>query len=38
MISKKTFRQIIGRAFISGREVFTLTGVFRRAAEKIRRT
>lgn len=35
-ISKKTFRQIIGRAFISGREAFTLTGVFRRAGEKIK--
>ncbi len=36
-ISKKAFRQIIGRAFISGREAFTLTGVFRKSAEKIRK-
>jgi len=33
-LSKKTFRQLIGRAFISGREAFTLIGLFRRAGEK----
>ncbi len=35
--AKKTFRQLIGRAFISGREAFTLTGTFRKAANKIRK-
>lgn len=34
-IAKKTFRSVIGRGFISGREAFTLTGVFRRAYEAI---
>jgi tRNA/rRNA methyltransferase len=34
-IAKKTFRQLIGRAFISGREAFTLTGCFRKAERKI---
>ncbi|ODS43069.1 MAG: hypothetical protein MSIBF_01525 [Candidatus Altiarchaeales archaeon IMC4] len=29
-LAKKTFRQIIGRAFISGREAFTLVGLFKR--------
>ncbi|ODS41264.1 hypothetical protein BEH94_04365 [Candidatus Altiarchaeales archaeon WOR_SM1_SCG] len=32
-IAKKTFRSVVGRGFISGRESFTLTGVFRRAAD-----
>ncbi|ODS38529.1 MAG: hypothetical protein A7316_00965 [Candidatus Altiarchaeales archaeon WOR_SM1_86-2] len=35
-IAKKTFKSLIGRAFISGREAFTLTGVFRRASERIK--
>jgi tRNA/rRNA methyltransferase len=34
-LTKRTFRQIIGRAFISGRESKTMTGVFRTAKEKI---
>jgi len=36
-LAKKTFKQIIGRAFISGREAFNLTGVFRKSAERIER-
>lgn len=36
-MAKKTFRQLIGRAFISGRESFTLIGLFRRASKKMRR-
>lgn len=32
---KKTFRQLIGRGFISGREAFTLVGLFRKAGDKI---
>jgi len=32
-IVKKTFKTILGRAFVSGREAATLTGVFRRAKE-----
>ncbi len=36
-LAKKTFKQIVGRAFISGREAFNLTGVFRKAAEKIKK-
>ena len=32
---KKTFRQLVGRAFISGREAFTLTGLFRRTLGRI---
>lgn len=35
-LAKKTFRQLIGRAFISGRESFTLIGLFRKAAKKIK--
>ena len=35
-LAKKTFKQLIGRAFISGREAFNLTGVFRKATDKIR--
>lgn len=35
-LAKKTFRQLLGRAFISGREAFTLTGLFRKAANKIK--
>ncbi len=34
---KKTFRQLIGRAFLSRNEAFTLTGLFRRSAEMIRK-
>ncbi|ODS36075.1 hypothetical protein BEH94_07540 [Candidatus Altiarchaeales archaeon WOR_SM1_SCG] len=34
-IAKKTFRSVVGRGFISGREAFTLTGVFRRAHDTI---
>ena len=34
MIVKKTFRQLIGRAFISGREAMTLIGLFKRARQK----
>jgi len=33
-VAKKTFKQLVGRAFISGREATSLTGVFRRAGEK----
>ncbi len=36
-LAKKTFRTLMGRAFISGRESFTLIGVFRRANDRIRR-
>lgn len=36
-LAKKTFRQLIGRAFISGRESFTLIGLFRKAAKKMRK-
>jgi len=32
-ITKKTFRTLLGRAFISGREAASLTGVFRKAKE-----
>ncbi|MBD3388541.1 MAG: TrmJ/YjtD family RNA methyltransferase [Candidatus Altiarchaeales archaeon] len=35
-LSKKTFRQLVGRAFISGRESKTLTGLFRKSGERIR--
>ncbi len=35
---KKTFRQLIGRAFISGREAFTLIGLFRRARDRIKKS
>ncbi|MFH1787903.1 MAG: RNA methyltransferase [Candidatus Altiarchaeota archaeon] len=34
-LAKKTFRQLLGRAFVSGREAHTLIGVFRKAYEKI---
>jgi len=33
-VAKKTFRQLIGRAFISGREATTLMGVFRKGSDK----
>lgn len=33
---KKTFRQLLGRAFVSGREAFTLIGLFRRVGESIK--
>jgi TrmH family RNA methyltransferase len=36
-LAKKTFRTLIGRAFISGRESSTLTGIFRKAEEKIKK-
>jgi len=36
-LAKKTFRQLIGRAFISGREASTLIGLFRKSWEKIRK-
>jgi len=36
-LSKKTFRQLIGRAFISGREASTLIGLFRRTSERLKR-
>ncbi|MEA1925224.1 MAG: RNA methyltransferase [Candidatus Altiarchaeota archaeon] len=36
-LAKKTFKQVIGRAFISGREAFNLTGVFRKASERIKK-
>jgi tRNA/rRNA methyltransferase len=36
-IAKRTFRQLIGRAFMSGREAKTMTGVFRKAMERKRR-
>lgn len=35
-IVKKTFKTLIGRAFISGREAQSLIGVFRKAREKIK--
>jgi tRNA/rRNA methyltransferase len=31
-LAKKTFKQVIGRAFIAQKEAFTLTGIFRRGA------
>jgi len=34
-LAKKTFRSLVGRAFISSREAFTLIGVFRKAREKM---
>ena len=34
-IAKKTFRNVIGRSFISGREACTLTGLFRRSVNRI---
>ncbi|MEM2918140.1 MAG: RNA methyltransferase [Candidatus Altiarchaeota archaeon] len=36
LIVKKTFKTLIGRAFISGREAQSLIGVFRKAKEKIK--
>ncbi|OYT42029.1 MAG: rRNA methyltransferase [Candidatus Altiarchaeales archaeon ex4484_43] len=36
-LAKKTFRQLIGRAFISGRESFTLIGLFRKARDRIKK-
>jgi len=36
-LAKKTFRQLIGRAFISGRESFTLIGLFRKARNRIKK-
>ncbi|MFH0862547.1 MAG: RNA methyltransferase [Candidatus Altiarchaeota archaeon] len=33
-LAKKTFRSIVGRAFISGREAKTMTGVFRHIKDK----
>ena len=36
-LAKKTFRSLLGRAFVSGREAFTLIGVFRKISEKINR-
>ncbi len=36
-LAKKTFKQLMGRAFISGREAFNLAGVFRKASERKRR-
>jgi tRNA C32,U32 (ribose-2'-O)-methylase TrmJ len=37
-LAKKTFRNLLGRAFVSGREAFTLIGVFRKTLERIKRT
>lgn len=34
-LTKKTFRQLLGRSFLSGREASTLIGLFRRAGEQI---
>lgn len=34
-LAKKTYKQVMGRAFISGKEAKNLTGVFRRAYKKI---
>lgn len=34
-LSNKTFKEVISRSFISGRECTTLIGVFRKACEKI---
>jgi TrmH family RNA methyltransferase len=36
-LAKKTFRQLVGRAFISGRESRTLTGLFRKVGERLGR-
>lgn len=36
-IARKTFRNVIGRSFISGREACTLTGLFRKSAIRIKR-
>lgn len=36
-LNKKTFRHLVGRAFISGRESKTLTGLFRKAGERLRK-
>ncbi len=35
-LAKKTFRQLTGRSFISGRESSTLIGLFKRATSKIK--
>ncbi|VVB51037.1 tRNA (cytidine(34)-2'-O)-methyltransferase [uncultured archaeon] len=35
-LAKKTFRHVLGRAFVSGKEASTLIGVFRRGVEKKR--
>jgi len=35
-LAKRTYRSIIGRAFTSGREAKTMTGVFRHAKDKIK--
>jgi tRNA/rRNA methyltransferase len=34
-LAKRTFRQIVGRAFVSGREAKTMTGVFRHVKGKV---
>lgn len=36
-LAKRTFRNLLGRSFISGREAFTLIGVFRKTSERIKR-
>ena len=36
-IAKKTFQQLAGRSFISGKESYTLIGVFRKAAERLQK-
>jgi len=35
-LANKTFKEVISRSFISGRECATLTGVFRKSSEKIK--
>lgn len=34
-IARKIFRRMVGRAFLTGREVYTLIGVFRKLEEKL---
>lgn len=34
-IARQTFRNVVGRSFVSAREARTLTGIFRKAAESI---
>jgi TrmH family RNA methyltransferase len=35
-LAKRTMRQLLGRAFVSGKEAFTLIGLFRRAMRKMK--
>ncbi len=36
-LAKRTFKTLVGRAFMSGREAKTLTGLFRKSAERLKR-